>query len=102
MNKFVYWVPRVASILFIIFISLFALDAFQEKAWALALFIHLIPSFILIFLTTIAWKHEQWGGYMFIFIGFLLLILSRFEPLAISIPLIIIGILFVGRKYFTS
>ena len=30
MRKFILWAPRVLSILFILFISIFALDAFEE------------------------------------------------------------------------
>lgn len=98
-EKILYWLPRLLSILFIAFISMFALDVFGEPQWFLALLIHLIPSFILIILTVIAWKNERLGGFIFIVIGFLLLISSRFESLIISIPVIILGVLFLSRKY---
>ena len=99
MKKFIYWLPRILSILFILFISVFALDVFGEPKWFLALLMHLIPSFILIILTIIAWKNEKLGGSIFIIIGFFLLISSRFESLIISIPAIVIGALFSVRKY---
>lgn len=96
MKKVLYWLPRILSILFIAFISIFALDVFSEPQWFLALIMHLIPSFILIALTIIAWKYERLGGFIFIIGGFILLISSSFESTIISIPIIIIGLLFLG------
>ena len=98
MKQIFYWLPRILSILFIAFISMFALDVFEEPQWFLALLMHLIPSFILIILTIIAWKHERLGGFIFIAIGLFILISSRFESLIISIPAIVIGVFFLGRK----
>ncbi|MFA5386524.1 MAG: hypothetical protein WC297_02595 [Candidatus Paceibacterota bacterium] len=98
MKKVLYWLPRILSILFIAFISIFALDVFGEPQWFLALFMHLIPSFILVILTVIAWKHEQLGGLIFIVAGLLMLIFSHFESLIISIPAVVIGVLFLGGK----
>lgn len=95
MKRFLYWLPRVLSILFIVFISLFALDVFGEPRWFLALITHLIPSFVLIILTAIAWKNERLGGILFIAAGLLTLIASMFESLIIFIPTAIIGILFL-------
>jgi hypothetical protein len=65
MKKILYWIPRFLSILFIAFISLFALDVLGEPKWFLALLIHLIPSFILAFLTMIAWKYDLVGALVF-------------------------------------
>jgi len=51
-KKILFWSPRILTILFIGFISLFALDVFDEELgfWqALSGFlIHLIPTYILI------------------------------------------------------
>jgi hypothetical protein len=89
------WLPRSLSILFIAFISVFALDVFGQPQWFLALLMHLIPSFILVILTVIAWKNSRLGGFIFIAVGILLLIFSRFEALIVSIPTIILGGLFL-------
>ncbi len=102
MKKFLYWLPRILAILFNIFLSIFALDVFEEPLWFLALFMHLIPNFILACLTYIAWKHEQLGGYIFVTAGFLILLFSRFESLIISIPVIILGVLFLSRRYLSK
>lgn len=95
MKNFLYWLPRVLSVLFIIFISVFALDVFGEPKWFLALIMHLVPSFVLIILTAIAWKNERLGGSLFIAAGLLTLVFSVFESLIISVPTMIIGILFL-------
>jgi hypothetical protein len=85
MKVFIYWLPRVSAILFILFISVFALDVFTEPNWALALFMHLIPSFILIILT---------GLGMGIF----------FHSIIFAIPSVVIGVFFfvssgTGRRF---
>lgn len=98
MKKFIYWLPRILAILLIIFISLFALDVFTEPQWFLALLIHLIPSFLLIIVTAIAWQHESIGGLIFISLGLIILIFSRLEAIIVSLPVIIIGTLFLIRK----
>lgn len=97
--KILYWLPRILAILFILFISMFALDVLGEPQWFLALLIHLIPSYILIALTILSWKFPLPGGLAFIALGILLLVLSHFEPLIISIPVIVIGALFLVSKY---
>jgi hypothetical protein len=100
MKKFLYWLPRILAILFIGFISLFALDAFAASEWFLSLIMHLIPSFILIIVTAIAWKHEIAGGWLFFGAGGILLYLSNFESLIVSIPAFVIGGLFWISKYY--
>jgi hypothetical protein len=102
MNTFIYWLPRVLSIVFILFISMFALDVFGEPQWFLALLMHLIPSFILLIMTVVAWNHERLGGIIFIIAGFFMLISSRFESLILSLPAIAIGVLFVSKRFFSK
>lgn len=90
--------PRILSILFIPFISSFTLDVFEEPQWLFALLIHLIPSYILIILTIVAWRNEKVGGFLFLFAGFSLLIFTRFEAFIIAIPAFVIGLLFLIRR----
>jgi signal transduction histidine kinase len=92
------WLPRILSVLFIAFISVFALDVFSEPQWFLALFMHLIPSYFLIVITIVAWKHEVLGGFLFLIAGFALLLFTHFEALIIGIPVFIIGLLFLLTK----
>jgi thiosulfate reductase cytochrome b subunit len=78
---------------------MFALDVFSEPQWYLALFMHLIPSFVLIALTIIAWKNEKVGGFVFMAAGFVMLVFTHFESLIISVPAFIIGTLFVWSSW---
>ena len=71
--KILYWTPRILGILAILFISMFALDAFQHglSIWQqiAAFLMHLIPSFILLLVLIIAWKRELLGGIIFLILG---------------------------------
>jgi hypothetical protein len=68
-----FWLPRVICILAILFISMFALDAFAPglTIWQqlIDFLIHLIPSFVLIALLIVAWKWEYIGGIIFTVLG---------------------------------
>lgn len=101
-KKILYQLPRGLSVLFIAFISMFALDVFGQPQWFLALLIHLIPSFILTALTVIAWKNERVGGWIFVVVGFSLLVLFRLEMLILSGPVIVLGLLFLNRGRLKS
>lgn len=68
-DVFLYWAPRVLSLLFIAFLSLFALDVFGEyKGLAIipALFVHLLPSLVLLVATVAAWKYDFLGTITFL------------------------------------
>ena len=71
-KRILFWTPRVLSILFALFVSLFALDVFGVgySFWetGLALLIHLVPVYILLIGLAIAWRWE-WVGAL-IFMGF--------------------------------
>ena len=57
--RFIFWLPRIICIIAILFISVFALDAFQPEltVWQQiqAFAMHLIPSFVLLLILIIAW-----------------------------------------------
>ena len=101
MNKLFYYLPRCLAILFVIFVSIFALDVFGtgESLWREigGFLIHLIPSYILIIATIIAWKKEFTGGVIFIILGVLAAfwIKNSSFSLLIILPPFIIGILFL-------
>ncbi len=115
--KILHWIPRILCILAILFISMFALDAFDPKLtiWQQigGFLIHLIPSYILIALLIIAWKWELIGGIIFLLIGlgfgpFIFshnyhmnnsIGMSLFIVLMINIPFAIVGILFILGYY---
>ncbi len=63
------WSPRALAIAFTLFISLFALDAFEGHAGfrekAIALLMHLIPTFVCVLTIALAWRREWVGALLF-------------------------------------
>jgi lysylphosphatidylglycerol synthetase-like protein (DUF2156 family) len=78
-SKFIYWAPRILSIIFIFFLALMSLDVFDLSLgfWqtAGALFMHNIPVFVLIILLAISWKREIVGAITFILAGLLYILM---------------------------
>ena len=100
LKAIIYWFPRILSILFTVFISIFAFDVFGNPQWFIALLIHLIPTSILIIITVVAWKKEIIGGFLFLLAGFLALIITHFEAFVLTIPAFVIGLVFIITGYF--
>ena len=112
-KRMLFWIPRVLSIIFIAFLSLFALDVFSEdySFWqtVLALIMHLIPSIVLIVALILAWRWEWIGTALYGLAGLLYvvwtLLVSRPIPLAIrmswilaiAVPAFIIAGLFLAN-----
>ncbi len=73
LKQALFWAPRVVTILFAAFTSLFALDVFDmgyNLAGALlALVVHLLPTWIILLMLAIAWRWELAGGLLFIVFG---------------------------------
>jgi hypothetical protein len=108
-KRFVFWSPRILGILFTIFISLFALDVFGEGyclgGLLIALFIHLIPTYILLIALVLAWRWEGIGGLLFLLLGVSYFLFFNNQPnwityLIIVGPLILIGALFIIAKFY--
>ena len=101
MKKLIYFAPRIAGILAIGFLSLFALDAFGGPSpWhqqLLGFLIHMAPSFLLIALLALAWRFERIGGSLFVVAGLLPVFLLS-NPLWVNLilggPFILTGLLF--------
>jgi len=98
------WTPRVLTTLYLIFISLFALDSFEENKpffqLILGFIIHLIPSLILIGILWISWKKEKLSGIIFIVLAVIFTFFfhtykSLESLLIITLPLLIIGCLYI-------
>jgi len=107
LEKILYWLPRILTIVFIAFLGLFALDSFggtEPILYQIAgFFIHLIPNFILIAILILAWKKPQIGGVVFLGLGAIFTIFfNTYEHLLnflfISGPAFLIGILFLFSK----
>ena len=115
--KVFHWLPRIICMLAILFISLFAADAFKPglTIWQQlgAFIIHLIPSFILFAILLVAWKWEYVGGIIFIIIGLGLtplvfkhnykmnhsIWMSAGIIMVITIPFAIVGVLFIVSHF---
>ena len=116
-GSILHWLPRIICIISILFISLFALDAFAPELtlWQQigAFIMHLIPSFILLILLIIAWKWEFVGGIIFTIIGLgmsPLVFLHNYKMnhsigmslgiiALITLPFVIVGILFIINHF---
>ncbi len=120
LSKVMFWTPRVLCILAILFISLFALDAFAPglTLWQQLgdFFMHMIPSFALATLLAYAWRHEKTGGIIFLLLGLI------FSPIifnwnyrmngsvwlslgiiaTITLPFVVVGILFLTHHSMKS
>ena len=98
-RRWLYWLPRGLSILFALFISIFALDVFGEGysfgETLVALFMHLIPTFIIVIALLIAWRWERIGAALFIALAIFFLIMSGGEGWIIGGPLLLLGVLFL-------
>ena len=109
-----HWLPRIICILAILFVSLFAADAFASglTIWQQlgGFMIQLIPSFILLAFLIVAWKWEFIGGIIFVVIGLvtspLIFMLNHNRNqlsigesirnvLMITSPFIVVGVLFI-------
>jgi hypothetical protein len=108
-SGFIYWTPRILSILFICFIAMFSLDVISPELSfgqiVIGLLMHNIPTLILLIILIISWKYEIFGGIAFLLAGFFYIIFTaRSETawyialswsLTIAGPAFLIGILFL-------
>ncbi len=91
-KKIVYWLPRILAIFYICFFGVFAFDVFGKPQWLLALFMHLIPSIVLLLFTVVAWKKERVGGILFCLAGVFILVF--YSSIPIALPAFVISFLF--------
>ena len=114
-----HWIPRIICILVILFVSMFAFDAFSPTDTVLMqiahFFVNLTPSFLLLIFLIIAWKRELIGGIIFTLAGIAvspLIYQHNYSMnhsvgmsigilLMITFPIIVLGILFIV-SYFRS
>jgi lysylphosphatidylglycerol synthetase-like protein (DUF2156 family) len=101
-RKALFWTPRALCIAFAVFLSLFALDVFNEglSVWKTlgALIIHLIPALIVLALLALAWRWEWIGAVGFMAAGGWYARTAWRHPswvLTISGPLFLIAVLFL-------
>ena len=74
-SKWIYWTPRILSIIVLVFLALMSLDVFSPGLSIgqilVGLLMHNIPVFILAIILWISWKYEIVGGIGFILAGIL-------------------------------
>ena len=112
-NKLIYWIPRWIGILYILFLSIFTLDAFTAGAgfWnnLLAFLIHMLPSIFVLVVLILAWRWPLPGGILFLGLAILfLLFFKHYQFINIALifegPLLLTSILFLigGIKEFKN
>lgn len=101
-RRMLFWTPRLLSIAYIVFLSIFALDVFSEEhgLWQIliALSIHLIPSFVLIGVLVLAWRWEWIGAILYAAAG--VLYIAWVLPRPIPPTLKIIWVLMIAAPAF--
>jgi len=94
LKQILFWTPRIVGILFALFLSLFALDIFSMQLGfrdtIVGLFVHLLPSILLIIAIALAWRWE-WVGTI-IFLGWAVWYVSTARGFGWSVYAIIAGI----------
>ena len=103
--RLLYWSPRILSIAFAVFLSVFALDAFDEAHdfWptARALSIHLVPTAVILAALIAAWRWEWVGVALFSLaaVFYIWSVLPRHVDWAftIGVPLLVIAGLFLAN-----
>jgi hypothetical protein len=112
-SRFIYWTPRILSILFIIFMASMSLDVISPELSfgqiALGMLMHNIPTLIMLIVLVVSWKYEIVGGIAFILAGLLYIILTARSSIAwyiaiswsltIAGPALLIGALFLVNWY---
>lgn len=102
------WFPRILAMLFAGFISIFALDSFEGHDSILQkighLFVHLIPTFMVLAVLWLAWHRRIFGGLVFMTLGMVFTIHFRTWTetslfLLFSMPLFIAGVGFIVSRY---
>ena len=110
MTGMLFWAPRLLAIVFALFLSMFAADVFEERSglWQMvgALFMHLLPAFLVLLVLALAWHRELVGGVLFVLLGalYLLIATGRMHWSALVVvagPLFAIGALFICSWWFT-
>ena len=73
--RWLWWPPRVLGVLFAVFISLFALDAFGtgEPFWrqVAGFLIHMIPTVLVVGAVIVGWRWPLMGGVLCLGLGLL-------------------------------
>jgi len=103
-RRMLFWTPRVLGIAFALFISLFAMDVFNEHRslpqLLVALGMHLIPTALIVVALIVAWRWEWVGAVLFFGLGGAYIVTVRSHApwdwyLFIAGPAFLMGLLFL-------
>lgn len=102
-REIVRWSPRIFAILYAVFVSLFALEAWGTGAgfWEeLAAFIvHLMPTYFIVAALLIAWQRPWVGGILFIILAMVFgVVFGRGDPATLLLMALVptaVGLLFM-------
>ena len=109
-NIYISWILRILLIIIILVFALFSLDVFEDGKgiWEIiaGLFMHNLPSLVMIIILFIAWKNELMGGVLLLLgvIGFGIFLFFKIDNfmygtvILLGIPFLI-GIMFVINHY---
>jgi glucose-6-phosphate-specific signal transduction histidine kinase len=99
--KLILWSPRILAVLVCLFLSAFALDAFENgKSFVQALpdfVIHLAPAVVLLAIVALAWRWEWVGAVAFTGLAAAYAYVARTHVSWIPViggPLLIVGVLY--------
>jgi hypothetical protein len=103
-KKIITWTPRILAILYTVFITIFA---FNESVIDLPWFVNIMPTIIFIVILSLTWRKPLGAAITFLILGFgFTLVFKTYNNwlifLIISLPLILMGILFLLEKLFVK
>jgi hypothetical protein len=112
-NNFIFWTPRILLLIFALFLVIFSFDVFDSATSVgeiiLALFLHNLPSMILLIILGISWKHDLVGAIIFMIFGIAcvvgIIISLAIVPVTAMNPMFIIGsivFLFIGILFLVG
>ena len=106
-KHFYYWIPRILSLVFIGFLSIFALDVFSSYQGihiVFPLIMHLLPEMILLGFTLFVWKFDLYEAGVFLAFGLLYIVSVGLKAnwtwyVFVSGPALLISFLFFVNWY---
>lgn len=90
-------IPKLVSILYIVFISLFALDT---PILSLGFLIHIIPSLILVIILIFSWKNGKIGATAFLICGIMFTFFFNTYRELISFPVVTLPLLVISGLFW--
>jgi len=108
--RIIHWAPRILGVAYVLFLSVFALDVFEEHLGIgrtiLALGMHLIPAGVMLLAIAVGWRWPAIGGGIFVTAAILYgLSVWRSHPswfLVIGVPSLITGGLFLADYFLRA